>query len=311
MLMKGMNSRRTYVCFALSFCMVIFFVWAPVTLADQGLTKITENVYSYADVKKGSAAESFGANAGIIIGKDGIVVVDTLTSAKEAKRLIKDIRAISKKPIRYVVDTHDHLDHAFGNSEFAKLGAVVVAHENCRDNLQKNGASTLKNIKDFGIPEKEMAGTEIALPRLTYDSKMTIDLGDQIVELIHLGAGHTNGDTMVYLRDKKILFTGDVLFTNYHPFLAGGDLDSWPKVLDGILSMDVVKIIPGHGPVSTKKDVQDMKAYLAVFDAKAKELCATLKDMKAVYAELMKVIPVRESGEWIVGANLQMRYLKK
>jgi cyclase len=292
------------------------FIFASLTLlpaafAEKGLTKIVDNVYSYVDVKKTSYANSFGANAGIIIGKEGIVVIDTLLSAKEAKRFIKDIRTVSKKPIKYVIDTHYHLDHAFGNSEFSKLGAVIVAHRNAMENLQKTGESTLKNYKDYGIPKKAMEGTKIALPRLTYDSKMTIDLGDQKIELIHPGSAHTNGDTIVVVPDKKVIFTGDVLFTNFHPFLAEGDLTSWAKVLDSILAMDVEKIIPGHGPLSVKKDIEEMKAYLVMFDMKAKELCSQSSDMKYVYAEMLKALPAREGGDWIVGANLQMRYLKK
>ncbi len=144
-------SRAGRVFVWMSVLLAVSLVWAPAILAGKGLTKIAENVYSYADVKKASAANSFGANAGIVIGKDGILVVDTLLSAKEAKRFIRDIRAISDKPIKYVVDTHYHLDHAFGNSEFAQYGAVIVAHENARQYLQDTGDATLKNIKDFAM----------------------------------------------------------------------------------------------------------------------------------------------------------------
>lgn len=282
--------------------------WAPAAFA--GLTKITDNVYAYVDIKKPSAASCFGANAGIIIGRDGIVVVDTLLSAEKAKRFLKDVRAISKRPIKYVIDTHYHLDHAFGNSEFAKQGGIIIAHENDKQNLRKNGDATLKNIKSFGISEKEMRGTKIALPSLTYERRMVIDLGDQKVELQHLGPAHTSGDTIVYLPDKKVLFAGDVLFTNYHPFMAEGDLESWAKVLDGILAMDVDIIIPGHGPLSTKQEIAAMKAYLVLFDNKARELCAQSSNFEYVYSELMKVLPVKESSDFLVGANIRARYLK-
>jgi glyoxylase-like metal-dependent hydrolase (beta-lactamase superfamily II) len=140
---------------------------------------------------------------------------------------------------------------------------------------------------------------------------MTIHLGEQRVELIHPGPAHTGGDTLVYVPGKKVVFAGDVLFTNFHPFLAEGDLTSWPKVLDSILALDAEKIVPGHGPLSTKKDIEEMKAYLALFDAKAKELCARSKDMKSILAEMMKALPSREGDGWLVGANLQMRYLKR
>lgn len=108
--MKMVSVRSICVSFSLMI-VAIAFLCAPSAFADDGLTKISDGVYSYVDSKDPSPAHSFGANARIVIGKDGIVVVDTLISAKEAQRFIKDIRAVSDKPIRYVVNTHDHLDH--------------------------------------------------------------------------------------------------------------------------------------------------------------------------------------------------------
>ena len=126
----------------------VLAIIAPVSLlAAEGLTRIAESVYSYVDVKNASPSNSFGANAGIIVGRDGVVVVDTLMTAKEAKRFIRDIRAITEKPVKYVVDTHYHLDHAFGNAEFARLGAVIVSHENDRANLAKNGEGNPEKIR--------------------------------------------------------------------------------------------------------------------------------------------------------------------
>ena len=110
----------------------------------QGLTKVADGVYSYADIKNSSPANSFGANAGIIIGKDGIIVIDTLVSAKEAKRFIRDIKAISKKPIKYVVNTHYHLDHTFGNSEFKKPSAVIISQVKDTEKMKKKAKPSLR-----------------------------------------------------------------------------------------------------------------------------------------------------------------------
>ena len=159
----------------------------------QGLTKVTDGVYSYADIKNSSPANSFGANAGIIIGKDGIIVVDTLISAKEAKRFIRDIKAISKKPVKYVVNTHYHLDHTFGNSEFAKLGALIISHTNDGNNLKIHGETALKNASNYGLTEKDIKGTKIAYPVLTFNERMEIDLGDRKIELIYFRQSHTDG----------------------------------------------------------------------------------------------------------------------
>jgi glyoxylase-like metal-dependent hydrolase (beta-lactamase superfamily II) len=276
-----------------------------------GLTKIAENVYSYADVKNGSPANSFGANAGIIVGKDGIIVIDTLTSAKEAQRFIRDIRKVSDKPVKYVINTHYHLDHSFGNAEFERLGAIIISHEADKINLQNNGEAALKNAGAYGLTESDMEGTKLAYPVLTFTDRMYINVDGQKVELIYPVPSHTNGSIVVYLPDKKILFAGDILFAGYHPFLAEGDIESWLRALDLIMSMDADVIIPGHGPVSGKKDLIEMKDYLVIFDLKARELSAQSNDVEHITSEIKKMIPARPEGEFLIKGNIQMKYLKK
>jgi cyclase len=280
-------------------------------VSGEGLTKIADNIFSYVNLQKAGPQNSFGANAGIIIGRDGIVVVDTLISAKEAKRFIRDIRAISDKPIRYVINTHYHLDHSFGNSEFEKLGAVIIAHENCKKDLEDKGEASLKNAKSYGLSDIDMEGTRIAVPSMTFRDRMGIDLGDQKIELIYAGPSHSDDSIMVYLPDKKVLFAGDVLFTDYHPFIADGYLEGWGQALDTMIAMDVVKIIPGHGPISGKKDLREMKEYLATFDRKAKELSAKYNDPEKIFSEIKKELPQRAQGEMLIMGNIQMKYLKK
>jgi glyoxylase-like metal-dependent hydrolase (beta-lactamase superfamily II) len=278
-------------------------------LAQQGLTKISENVYSYVDVKDAAPGNSFSANAGIIIGSDGILVVDTLISAREARRFMADIRKVSSKPIKYVVDTHYHLDHAFGNGEFAKAGAILIAHAADRANLEQKGEPTLKQAKEFGLSEQDMRGTEIALPALTFTDRMTVHMGREKVELIYIGPSHTSGSVLVYLPDRGILFTGDILFTDFHPYMGEGDLAGWIRNLDFILSLDVKTIIPGHGPISGRKDVEKMKEYLVAFDRKALELASRSNDADFIAAELKKALPARSQGDFLIPSNVRERYL--
>ena len=297
--------------FVVLYVAVLISLFAPGAFALEGLTKIADNVYSYVDVKNGSPANSFAANAGIIVGRDGIVVIDTFISAKEAQRFIKDIRKVSDKPIRYVIDTHYHLDHAFGNAEFAKLGAVVISHVNDGKNLEKNGEPTLKNAKNFGLTDEDMAGTVIALPSLTFTDRMTIELGGERIELIYVAPSHTSGSILVHVPDKKVLFAGDILFTDFHPFMAEGDIAGWLRNLDYMATLDVERIVPGHGPLSGKKDIAEMKNYLVTFDTKARELAAKSGDATAIAAELKKSLPARAQGEWMIPYNLKTKYLKE
>lgn len=286
----------------------LLLLLATPALAD--LTKLADGVYSYVGAKDASPANSFAANAGIVIGRDGILVVDTLISAKEAQRFLADIRKVSDKPIKYVVNTHTHLDHAFGNCVFARQGAVIISHTADCKLLERVGAETLKNAGNFGLKPEDMAGTEIVCPTLTFSDRLTIDLGGETAELIRVAPSHTEGSVIVYLAAKKLLFAGDILFTDFHPYLADGDIPGWTRTIDEILAMDVERIVPGHGPLSTKKDLREMREYLLLFDVKARELAAGSQDADAVAAELKKVLPKRSLAEWMIPFNLKSRYLQ-
>lgn len=279
--------------------------------AENGLVRVTDRVYAYVDAENPGAANSFGANAGIIIGEKGIVVIDTLISAKEAQRFIRDVGKISDKPVKYVVNTHYHLDHSFGNAEFAKLGAAIVAHAKCRDEMRDKAAGVLASAAGYGLTPEEMAGTEIALPELTFTDRLRLDLGDLAVELIYIAPSHSQGSLLVYLPQEKLVFAGDILFTDFHPFMGEGDIQGWQQNLDFLTTLDADKIIPGHGPISGKNDVADMRAYLAIFDKKARELAAGSDELEGIVKEMKKFLPARTRGDWLIGANMQSKYLKE
>jgi len=305
--MERLQKKLERICMLTAIVVSVILVASAFAHAE--LTKIADNVYSYVDVKNSSPTNSFAANAGIVIGRDAILVVDTLISAKEAQRFIKDIRKISDKPIRYVVNTHYHLDHSLGNCEFARQGAIIISQTNDRKNLEKKGAEELKSARSYGLSEEEMAGTVVTLPSVTFSDRMTIDLGGETVELIFIASSHTDGSALVYLPLRKVLFAGDILFTDFHPFMGDGDIAGWVETLDYMLFLDADKIIPGHGPISGKRDVADMKAYIQLFDNKARELVAKSKDLDYITAELKKVLPVKSQGEWLIPYNLKMKYL--
>jgi cyclase len=299
--MKKVFSCWSTICFIL--------IAANFAYGENGLVRISNHVYSYVDVKDASPTNSFAANAGIIIGEEGIIVVDTLVSAKEAKRFLQDIKAISDKPIRHVINTHYHLDHSFGNAEFVGLDAEVIAHVNCGEAMRKSAVDTLANANAFGLTQDEMPGTTLAYPTLTFTYKMEINLGSMKVELIYIAPSHSNGSIIVNLPAEGILFAGDTLFTDFHPYMADGDIKGWLKTLDFIQSLNADKIIPGHGPISTNKDVTDMKDYIVAFDKKAKELAIGDNDIDYFVAELKKAMPPRSRGDWIIEANVKGKYL--
>lgn len=303
--------EMTKKCVVLSayICMALLMAVATVWGAD-GLVKVADGVYAYLNVKSGSPHNQFGANAGIVVGEKGLLVVDTLTSAKEAAKFLADIRKVSKKPIKYVVNTHYHLDHAFGNCVFADMGAHIISHINCRRQVLRIQDQALEAAKSFGMDDASLEGTRIIVPDMAFEQEMELDLGNRVVRLLYSGqSSHTPGSITVWIPEQKIVFAGDILFTDFHPYLAEGDLEGWSKTLDDLLALGAEKIIPGHGPLSGAKDVKEMKAYLASFDLHAKRLCTASTNVEEITAEMIKILPFREDGQFIVQANILGRYL--
>ena len=140
-------------------------IHSNLTLAADKLSKISENVYAYTDTRNASPSNSFGANAGIIVGREGVVVIDALATAKEAREMINDIGKITDKPILYVVNTHTHFDHCFGNSEFAREGAIIISHANGKASLMKWGDKLIGIVKKMGMTDEMLEGTAMPIPR--------------------------------------------------------------------------------------------------------------------------------------------------
>ncbi|HIJ79270.1 MAG: MBL fold metallo-hydrolase [Desulfobulbaceae bacterium] len=277
--------------------------------ADNGLTRISEHVYAYVDTKGSSPANSFGANAGIIIGERGLAVVDTLISARQARKFLEDIRAVTDKPILYVINTHYHLDHVFGNSVFVAQGATVISHALCLAEMQAKGPGTLASSADFGLSPEEMAGTGLAYPTITFSQDLQLELGNLRVDLVRPAPSHSKGSILVCVNREQVVFAGDVLFAGYHPYLADGDLEGWVTTLDYLSSLATDKIIPGHGPLSGHEELNAMKGYLVAFDAKARKLAAAGASLEEAAGQIKSAMPARAEGEWLIQANLKAKYL--
>lgn len=303
---------KVLLCLLISIMVSSGLAYATETnLPPAQLTKLTDNVYAYVGIQAGTPGDAFLANVGVIIGNDGVLVVDTLTSAKEAELLLANIRKVTDKPIRYVVNTHYHLDHAMGNCVFVAQGAQIISHKKCRESLLQTGAETMTHPENFGLTEDFFMGTTIAAPTITFDKEMQIDLGGMLITLTHSGyPSHSPGSIFVTVPEQSVVFTGDIVFTDFHPFLGEGDLDGWNKTLDQIEALQAKYIIPGHGPLSTVKDLTAMREYLVIFDKNAKKLSAEIEDPQKLAEEMKKVLPQRTNGDFIISFNLQTRYLK-
>jgi glyoxylase-like metal-dependent hydrolase (beta-lactamase superfamily II) len=208
-----------------------------------------------------------GGNVAVYVTSEGVVIVDDMFDRNHAD-ILAQIKSVTDRPLRYVLNTHQHDDHAGGDLKMLPI-AEVVAHRNARANLT-----------DIKQPYYEdTPGTPISLPRVTFTDEFAVHLGGREVRAKYFGRGHTNGDVVVYFPELKVIHTGDLFLGRNAPrggaaqtrppgvniyvdYAQGGSFMEWTKTLDGAMQLDFDTVIPGHGPVSTKDDVARFRSDL-------------------------------------------------
>ena len=229
----------------------------PIPSWKSGLQEIAPNVYAYIHAKPSADL----CNTGFIVSDDGVLVVDAMMVGSMIRPYLEEVRRVTDKPIKYVVDTHHHVDHALGNQFY--LPAEVVSHKRCREDLIVRAADLDPYRERWPQYADDWDEVQVSPATVTYEEKMTIHLEDRVIELLHPGPAHTMGDTLVYLPKEKVLFTGDVAFHYLTPHSRDGHLSNWIRVVSGILShLDATTLMPGHGPVSGKEVVSKTLNYL-------------------------------------------------
>jgi len=237
------------------------------------VTKVAGNVYML---------EGAGGNIGASVGDDGIVVVDD-QYAPLADRIQTALKGITDKPVRFVINTHYHEDHTGGNSYFQKQ-APIIAHDNVRKWLELGGTAGNGGSVKF---EAKPAPKD-ALPIITFDHDVTVHLNGEDIRALYFPAGHTDGDAVIFFPKSNVVHMGDDFVTYGFPFIdvdSGGSIDGMIDGVEKVIGQVPadVKIIPGHGPVSS---VTDVRAYLDMLKAtrevvaKAIQSGQTLDQMK-------------------------------
>jgi cyclase len=213
-------------------------------------TKLTNSVYML---------EGSGGNIGLCTGNDGVFVIDD-QFAPLTKKILAAIAKVTDKPVQFVINTHWHFDHTGGNENLGKEGAIIVSQENSRRRMQ---ADQLLGSP----PKKQAAYSPAGLPKITFTESMKFYYNDETIQIFHIADAHTDGDAIIYFEKSNVVHMGDVFVRYGFPFIDepnGGDVNGMITTIDSVLKRINVNtvIIPGHGQLSKKQDLEDYNMML-------------------------------------------------
>ncbi len=252
--------------------------------------QIREKVWSWS-LGGDTIASSYGANCVAVEGRDAVLIVDSLIAPAHARLVEEALRSKTAAPVRYVVLTHHHTDHALGSSWFARQGATVIAHELCRRGMEAHHAGLMeKRRRDPELAEL-FDGAETCLPALTFFDSLTIDLGGIEVRVLHPGHGHTPGDAVLSLPGESVAVCGDLVSSGYHVNYEEASLSGLSPGLEQLRSLGAETYVPGHGPAAGRTILEDQKWYHAAIEEAVREGAAAGRAEEETIMVVKKLFP--------------------
>ena len=259
--------------------------------------KLSDHAYAY-------TAEG-DPNTGIIIGDDAVMVIDTQATPVMAQDVIRRIREVTDKPIKYVLLSHYHAVRVLGASAYG--AEHIIASEDTRDLIVERGQFD-KDSEIGRFPRLfqnvESVPDGLTWPTLTFNKKMTLWLGSVEVQILQLGRGHTKGDTVAWLPQEKILFSGDLVEFDATPYAGDAYFKDWPQTLDNIAALKPEKLVPGRGaalqtPEQVQAGLAGTRAFISDLYESVKAGAAAGQDLRKVYeATFAKLQP--KYGQWVI-----------
>ena len=259
--------------------------------------RLSDNAYAY-------TAEG-DPNTGVIIGDDAVMVIDTQATPVMAVDVVRRIREVTDKPIDYVVLSHYHAVRVLGASAYG--ARHVIASQDTRDLIVERGeqdkASEIGRFpRLFNAVESVPPG--LTWPTLTFTGRMSIWLGRLEVQLLQLGRGHTKGDTVAWLPEQKILFSGDLVEYGATPYAGDAYFEDWPATLDALAALQPRALVPGRGAALTTPELVQAglagtKAFVSDLYAAVKAGAAAGKDLRTIYKDTHAALQPRY-GQWVI-----------
>jgi glyoxylase-like metal-dependent hydrolase (beta-lactamase superfamily II) len=260
-------------------------------------TKLSDHAYAY-------TAEG-DPNTGIVVGDDAVMVIDTQATPAMAQDVIRRIREVTDKPIKYVVLSHYHAVRVLGAAAYKP--EHILASEDTLSLIKERGeqdkASEIGRFPRL-FRNVESVPPGLTWPTLTFTGKMTLWLGKLEVQLIQLGRGHTKGDTVVWLPQDKVLFSGDLVEFDATPYAGDAYFQDWPQTLDNIAALKPQALVPGRGAALTNaadvaRGLEGTRAFVSELYASVKAGAAAGKELRAVYRETFDKLKPKY-GQWVI-----------
>ena len=260
-------------------------------------TRLSDHAYAY-------TAEG-DPNSGIVIGDDAVMVIDTQATPAMAQDVIRRIREVTDKPIKYVVLSHYHAVRVLGAAAYEP--EQVIASEDTLSLIRERGeqdkASEIGRFPRL-FRNVESVPPGLTWPTITFTGKMTLWLGKLEVQLIQLGRGHTKGDTVVWLPQDKVLFSGDLVEFDATPYAGDAYFQDWPQTLDNIAALKPNALVPGRGAAlqgaaDVARGLEGTRAFVSELYASVKAGAAAGKELRAVYRETFDKLKPKY-GQWVI-----------
>lgn len=243
-------------------------------------------------------------NSGIIVGDDGVMVIDAQATPRMAEDVIAKVRTVTDKPIKYVVLTHYHAVRVLGASGYG--AEQIVASRDTYDLIVERGQQDYES--ELGrFPRLFQAAETIpglTWPTIVFDQRLTVFMGKKRVEIMQLGRGHTKGDTVVWLPDDRVLYSGDLVEYGATPYTGDAYLEDWPATLDRLAELNPRALVPGRGdalttPEKCKEAIEETKAFLTAMYGGVKAARGKGADLRAAFAETRAALEPR-FGKWVI-----------